>query len=629
MKNFTQLFKAIILSALIALPLISNAQYCSISGTRCQYGDYIQSFSTTGATTNITNNATGCIGTTPAYVYYSSMTASAVQGTSFNFSITNGSYPYSEWFSIWVDWNNDGDFTDAGENAYTASSSSSSSGQVFTGSITVPATATPATTRMRVMCSYGGVGSPCSTYYSDGEIEDYNFEVLAACQTPTGLAVSNIASSTADFNWNAVTGVLGYEYVIDQVSTNPTVPGTLITTNSFSASGLTSSTSYYFHVRTKCGQSAFSGWTSIPFTTIFNPCPYPTGLTFTPNGTSVADFSWSPVTGSVGYQYIVSANPATPIVSGTSTTSTTATVSGLVGGNTYYFFVRNECSATSTSDWSRTQFTMPECYKPGSILVSNVSDTSADFIWGVTSNANYYEYQVDPNYNPPAGGSGFSATSGMSAHVEGLIPQTLYYVHLRSRCFTNDSSDWILDSLVTQMGCLRPNVIITGAQTNNVSARWDAVPNAIAYEYRVSTSASKPAFGTETSNTFTGPITLANDGKDYYLHVRAKCNSQFSFSQWVTNPLRTSALSVANFSEDEFDVSVYPNPVRDILQIRVLAQTAEHASLVLSDITGKIVLQNYIDNNSAELNMAGLPKGVYMLKYTDSNHSKILKVTKE
>ncbi|RYE23181.1 MAG: T9SS type A sorting domain-containing protein, partial [Sphingobacteriales bacterium] len=624
MKKFIHYSR--LLTMLILLLFAGNAKaqtYCSISGTGCQYNDFIQSFSTTNGVTNITNNSTGCIGTSPAYVFYSSMTVSAVQGTSINISVTNGTYCCGERFSIWVDWNHDGDFTDAGEAAWTSSSSSTSAGQVFTGSISVPPTATPATTRMRVMCSYGGYGSPCATYYSDGEVEDYNFQVLAACQTPLGLAASNVASNTADFNWTAVPSVLGYEYVIDNTSASPTTAGTLVTTNSYSASGLNSSTAYYFHVRTKCSATAYSNWAAVPFTTLFNPCPYPTGVSFTPNGTSVATFNWTPVSGSGGYEYIVRGSSSTPMVSGSATTATTATVNGLTGGNTYYFFLRNACTPSGLSDWTRLQFTMPECHQPGNIIVTSVSDTSADFIWGTMPSANYYEYQVDQVVAPPVGGSGFSTATGMSAHVENLIPQTTYYVHLRSKCYVNDSSEWKLDSLVTQMGCLRPSVVITGAQTNNPSARWDAVPGAMSYEYRVTTSANVPAYGTETANTFTGPIALKSDGKDYYLHVRTKC-TQFSFSRWVTQPLRVAGpTGVANISNGDFNIDVYPNPAKDKLQIRLAGNTGKNGSILLTDITGKIIVKTEMTDNVLEVSLDGLSAGMYMLKYADDSHARV------
>jgi hypothetical protein len=629
MANFIFYRKLIICFALLSLSLSSKAQtYCTSSffSSGCAaFSDYIQSFSTTGGLTNITNNSTGC--GSGSYTYYSSMSVTAVQGTSFSFSITNTSASGNEWFNIWVDWNNDGDFTDANETAYT--SSSTSAGAVLTGSIAVPSGANVATTRLRVMVNYSANGSPCAGL-TWGEVEDYNMVVQAACQTPLNVTINNLASSSADFTWDPVSSILGYEYVIDQIATSPTGSGTFITTNSYSAAGLSSSTAYYFHVRTQCGAGAFSLWANVPFTTTFNPCPFPTGITFTPTGTSIADFNWTAIAGTGGYEYTVNSSGSTPLTSGTSTLATTANVSGLIGGNTYYFFLRNACTAPSgTSDWTRFQFMMPECYKPSGILVTTVSDTAADFIWGITSNANYYEYQVDPNYTPPVSSSGFSSTTGMSAHVEGLIPQTRYYVHLRSRCFAADTSEWILDSLVTQMGCLRPDVRVTGAQTNNVSAMWDAVPNAIAYEYRVDNTTASPAFGTETTNTFTGPITLPSNGKDYYLHVRAKCNSQFSFSQWVTKPLRTGALDVFNISAQDFDVNVYPNPVKDDLQIRIMGQLHDGATIILTDITGKLVLQKSVIQHVEEIDLNGLSQGIYMLKYQDDFNIKVIKITKE
>ncbi|RYE16594.1 MAG: T9SS type A sorting domain-containing protein [Sphingobacteriales bacterium] len=624
------LHKAYLLICFTIISLTAQAQtYCDPLAD-CSLDDYIDGFSTSGAIVDISNDNTGCTPSYPSYTYYSSLSVTATQGTSFSFTATNGSYCCDEYFSIWVDWNQDGDFNDAGEDVYASSYGSSSSGETFTDVINVPPNASVGTTRMRVMCSYSGPGDACSVYSGLGEAEDYDFIVVPACETPVNLAVANISSSTADFDWDAVTGAIGYEYVVDMVATAPTAAGTFTATNSASEAGLNATTGYYIHVRTQCTPTDFSNWATESFTTLFNPCPYPSGISFVASSTSAVTFNWLPVSGSAGYLYAIKATP-TPPATGTATSATTATFTGLTGGNTYYFFLRNQCSSpTGTSDWTRFQFTMPECYKPGSILVSNVTDTSADFIWGVTSTANYYEYQVDPNMAPPAGGSGFSTTTGMSAHVEGLIPQTQYYVHLRSKCFTNDSSAWILDSLKTAEGCLRPVVVINNAQTNNPSAQWDVVPNAVAYEYKVNNSITPPAFGTEIFNTSTGVLTLAEDAKDYYLHVRAKCNSQFSFSQWVTDPLRISGVNVATVNSNSFGINAYPNPVKGMLTVKIDG-AGDAGKLMLTDVTGKIVTKIDIKKSTSvtvvDVNM--LTPGIYMLKYADSKNVGVMKVTKE
>lgn len=627
MKKFTPLVfrKAILMCMVILMPVLAKAQYCT-PYSYCYYYYYCAGFSTSGATTDISLSTSCDNAYSGSNSYNSTDVIEAVKGTSFSFTITNGPSSYM-YYNIWVDWNNDGDFTDAGENMYSSGYTSYYGTQ--TGTITVPSTTTIGVKRLRLMGSYYGNGTPCYTYWGNGETEDYDLNVLPSCPTPTNVVASNITGNSADIDWDAVPGALGYEYVLDQSAADPTAAGTFTSTNNYGAFGMNATSGYYFHVRTKCSATDYSLWTKISFSTIYNPCPFPTSISVNTPTASNADFSWGAVSGSQGYYYLVSQIGTAPTVPGTFTTSTTASANGLMGGATYYIYLRNECSSTSVSDWTRQTFTMPECYKPGAVLTTGITDTSADFIWGVTNNANYYEYQVDPNYNPPSTGSGFSSTTGMSAHVERLIPQTKYYVHIRSRCFVNDSSAWLLDSLVTRVGCLTPIVSITNANTNNPGVSWDPVPNAIAYEYRINNTTTSPAFGTELTATSLPPITLAADGKDYYVHVRAKCNSQFNFSQWNTQPLRLSGVNVATVGKNEKDIYAYPNPAKDVVSIRVNGNIGNNALILLTDITGKVLREVKVSSVLTEINIMSLPGGIYLVKYSDSDYSQVIKLTVE
>src|SRR5690606_31255492 len=116
-------------------------------------------------------------GTSPGYSdFFGIYSASAEQGTSVNFSVTEALSAGQ--CRIWVDWNQDGDFTDPGEEVY-ANSGASGSIFTFTGSFSVPMDALPGNTRMRVRTNWylGTVLAPCGSM-DYGEAEDYTFTVI-------------------------------------------------------------------------------------------------------------------------------------------------------------------------------------------------------------------------------------------------------------------------------------------------------------------------------------------------------------------------------------------------------------------------------------------------------------------
>lgn len=92
-------------------------------------------------------------------------------GETVNFSLTQGfaGATYPEWFRVYIDWNTDGDFDDAGERVYDQGTTSTST--VF-GTFSVPATALSGTTGMRVQMRYNTGSDPCE-FWTFGEVEDY------------------------------------------------------------------------------------------------------------------------------------------------------------------------------------------------------------------------------------------------------------------------------------------------------------------------------------------------------------------------------------------------------------------------------------------------------------------------
>jgi PKD repeat protein len=129
---------------------------------------------------NTINNNTGCAN----YTNYSSLNTTVTKGQSYDLTITptangsEGSAYSNDEIAAWIDWNDDADFTDPGEQvAYVLVASVWSN--VF--SVTVPATAVTGSVVMRVKISYllsDGAITPCGEEVY-GETEDYVVNIVA------------------------------------------------------------------------------------------------------------------------------------------------------------------------------------------------------------------------------------------------------------------------------------------------------------------------------------------------------------------------------------------------------------------------------------------------------------------
>lgn len=139
------------------------------------------------------NNSTACTN----YTDYSSLSTNLTKGQQYTIGIigqigTNqGNLYENDQISAWIDYNNNNDFTDAGEQIVLETVTSSGYAGSYT--FTVPTTATVGTLKLRVRVDYveSGSISPCgSTQY--GEVEDYRVKIVNSNAGIENIALNNV-----------------------------------------------------------------------------------------------------------------------------------------------------------------------------------------------------------------------------------------------------------------------------------------------------------------------------------------------------------------------------------------------------------------------------------------------------
>jgi chitodextrinase len=130
----------------------------------------------------INNASTGGTG----YTNFTAISTNVTRSSAYTITITPQwtSTVYSEGYAVFIDYNQDGDFTDAGETVYTKATSTAATA---TGTITIPATAALGSTRMRVSMKYNGTPTSCETF-SYGQVEDYTLNIVSAREADAGLS---------------------------------------------------------------------------------------------------------------------------------------------------------------------------------------------------------------------------------------------------------------------------------------------------------------------------------------------------------------------------------------------------------------------------------------------------------
>lgn len=135
--------------------------YCGSNGNNATY-EYIGTVQL-GSINRVSGNNGG----------YANFTADATAlspGSGYTATLTPGfsGSTYTEYWTIFIDYNRDGDFTDAGEQV---AQTTSAGAAAVTASFTVPA-GVSGSTRMRVSMKYGGYATSCEAF-TYGEVEDY------------------------------------------------------------------------------------------------------------------------------------------------------------------------------------------------------------------------------------------------------------------------------------------------------------------------------------------------------------------------------------------------------------------------------------------------------------------------
>lgn len=338
-------------------------------------------------------------------------------------------------------------------------------------------------------------------FTSDVSNEGAGFALLAlysgtcaTCASPSSLATSNITTNSSTLSWTSPTiaPLNGYEYYY---STNSTVPtsnitasGSVLTGNTTILTGLTPNTTYYFWVRSNCGNGDTSSWIgNSTFTTLIAPITITpaTNTTFC-NGDSVSltasstvgyTYTWSPNTGlnsSTGATVIASpANTTTYTVTGTfGTTITTNTITITINSTPTDVEIANSNSTICTNNIQTLTATggivtnniLSENFNgaaPGWTTINNsTGGTTANAAWALYSSGTTFHSNDNSNFamsDSDSQNSGTTATQLISPvfNLVGYTSATLqFYQH-----YDNNSDDTAKVQISTDGGVNYINLV--------------------------------------------------------------------------------------------------------------------------------------------------------------------------
>jgi len=166
------------------------------------------------------------------YTDFTSVSTTLTKDTQYTITVTptwTGTV-YPEAYSVWIDYNRDGDFGDAGEQVWTQAAATTSP---VSGSFTVPTSAVENSTTMRVSMKYNGIPTECETF-NYGEVEDYSIIIEGNGPDTIAPVITLNGASTINLNVGdsyTEQGVTASDNIYGDITANIVVGGATVDTN--------------------------------------------------------------------------------------------------------------------------------------------------------------------------------------------------------------------------------------------------------------------------------------------------------------------------------------------------------------------------------------------------------------
>jgi fibronectin type 3 domain-containing protein len=244
-----------------------------------------------------------------------------------------------------------------------------------------------------------------------------------ALNAPSGLAMDAATSTTISLKWQAASGATSYKVYRSTSSSGQFTAIATVTTTTFTDTGLSEATTYYYKVSSIKDAFESSKSNSISAATVSSGPATPTGLTATVASSTSINIKFTAVTGATGYKLYWSTDNKS--FTEIALSGTTYTHTGLTASTTYYYKVgavkQSAESVQSTAVSATTSAAGPA--SPTGLTATVASSSSIAIKFTAVAGATGYKLYWSTNNTSF---TAVSLTSTTYTH-SGLTANTTYY----------------------------------------------------------------------------------------------------------------------------------------------------------------------------------------------------------
>ncbi len=466
-------------------------------------------------------------------------------------------------------------------------------------------------------------------------VDDITVDLTPTCDFPNSIVISNITNNSAQLDWAPPTlgNPTNYDLYYNITGTTPTSTTTPsvsgITSTTTQLSGLTPSTIHYVWLRSNCTSSGASNWSPVDtFTTLCDVIPTPTAVTET--FSNVIPNCWSNAQG-------ILSDPSTTFT----TTSSSSWIIDDFGNATTPVnkSARLNIWNTTTNDWlispsynlgigvgMKLEFDLAYTpYSGTTTATMGVDDKFAVVIstdngvtWALANALRVWDATT------PISNTGEHIVIDLSTY-SGVV---MFGFYGESTVSNADNNVYVDNVQITPLLPVKLTSFKGERQGSKNLLLWTTATENNSKGFELQRSANGETFSTiayiaskaiNGNSNATLNYVFADEkpfnGNSYYRLKQVDFDGKSSLSNVVLikgNRLNEILLS-----------AIYPNPTKDKLMVTLLAPAVQNVTLIITDIAGKIVMQQskqlISGDNNLSLHVAKLQSGTYFIKAVCNN----------
>jgi len=330
-----------------------------------------------------------------------------------------------------------------------------------------------------------------------------------------GILISYSTDTTISLAWNAITGAASYN-IYRATSINGTyikVNSNTVTGTSYTDTGLTASTTYYYYIRAVSG--GIEGAKSEPSIMGKTMAAAPTGVSASAISASSINISWNPVSSALNYKIYYEQGTSSNKILLEQVTGTSYTHTGLLSNTSYrYYIIATNSEGDGAYSTAASATTLPAA--PSGISATALSTSSISITWNPVTGATYrVYYTVGSSTGTKMLAS--STVNGTSYTHNGLSDNTVYYYFI-----TSVINGWESEHSLYAQGQTLPKtpqiVIKQGPSTINPNGQYNyntvLINNSIDVTFTISNTGDANLTFTTVSNN---RINLADNNGNHFI----------------------------------------------------------------------------------------------------------------